>query len=277
VVVDDFSAGKQANIEGKPITLYQGDICDQGLLDKATQGVEVVFHLAALIQVQESIKQPIKYFEVNNFGTLNVLESMLKNNVKKIVYFNSASVYESNGEVEIAEDMRVEPKNPYAISKMDGEYLIKMFDELYGLDYSILRVFNPYGTRQNGAGVISKFLDRALKNQEIVVFGNGEQVRDFINVQDVVKAACLCMHKGKEVYNVGSGEGVSLNELARIIITLSDSQSKVLHKSEQKTEVKFSIADISRIKRQLKWYPVVDLSAGISSMISEAKNKEVLS
>jgi len=273
-VLDDLSTGDLNNLDQKKIKFFNGDIRDKKILLEALKGVDIVFHLAAVISVQESLDNPRKYFEINTIGTLNLLECAVESKASKIIYLNSASIYESNEKEKTNESMPLNPLNPYAISKLDGEYLIKMFCKSSGMNYCVLRVFNPYGNRQNENGAISIFLNRALGNADINIFGDGKQIRDFIHVTDVARAACLCKSKGAGVYNVGRGEGISLKELIEKIVHITGSNSKIVYKEGQKGEVRYSVADIPKINRDLKWQPSVSLEAGVKQMIIEANKRK---
>ena len=219
------------------------DITDLETLKREFEGVDYVFHLAALISVQESSDNSKKYFEINTLGTLNVLSAAKEAGVKKVIFPSSASIYGDNPTPH-KENMLPSPLSLYAITKMDGEYLMKMFKDIYGLNTTVIRFFNVYGPGQE-KGVISKFIKNALKNEEIILQG-GEQTRDFVYVKDVVRILIRSLEKDVDLVNFGTGNSVNVRELADKIISLTNSNSKIEKRGQAKGEVLKSQADMSK-------------------------------
>jgi UDP-glucose 4-epimerase len=283
-IFDNFSTGNRGNLAGLNIQLVEGDILVEESLQKACHGVDVIFHLAAQISVPLSMEDPIGTVQANTIGTLNVLTAAVKQGVEHIVLSSSAAIYGDNPSMPKKESMVPEPKSPYAVTKLDGEYYFKMFREEYGIDAVCLRYFNVFGPRQDPssayAAVIPAFIHRATNSRDLTIYGDGEQTRDFVYVEDVVAANLLAAgmeappkSTGKSsthhehVYNVACGRSVSVNELARMIIEISGSRSKVVHEAERPGDVKHSLADISKIKTELGFKPKTDLSGGLERTV----------
>lgn len=252
IVYDNLRTGFKKNIKNLNAKFVKASVTDFKTLNKWMRGVNYVFHLAALISVPESLLKPVETEQINTQGTLNVLESARINSVKKVIYSSSAAVYGNNPVLPKREDMLPEPKSPYAISKLSGEYYCRIYSEQFGLPTAVLRYFNVFGPRQDPdsqyAAAIPIFIKCALRNEDIIIFGDGEQTRDFIYVKDVVKANILAMEKGDNVYNVASGKKITINELAEKIVKLTNSKSRIVHTDERPGDIKHSRADISRIK-----------------------------
>lgn len=241
------------------------DIMNFDFILKATRDIDVVFHLASLISVEESIRNPSKYIENIFDGGNNVLRAAAENNVKRFVFSSSASVY---GEGLSSESSPIAPKSTYALLKAVFEKQMKLYDKLETVS---LRFFNVYGPGQKinsgYSAVIPTFITNAIKNKDLIIFGNGEQSRDFVYVEDVVRACCLAANKGSGVFNVGSGKTTSVNELADIIIELSGSKSKRIYKDPKSGEIFASVSDISKSKSVLGFEPQYNIRDGLSRTI----------
>ena len=191
-VLDSLRSGYRANLEGFDVEFIEGDIRDRKAVDAAMKDVDYVFHLAAMISVPESMTKITECIEINNTGMINVLESAAENGVKKLCFSTSAAIYGDNPVVPKVETMFPEPKSPYAITKLDGEYYCGMFTKEGRLQTACLRYFNVFGPRQDPksayAAAVPIFIAKALNNEDITVFGDGEQTRDFVFVKDVVAA-----------------------------------------------------------------------------------------
>jgi len=249
----------------------QGDILDRGLVKKITSDVEYIFHEAALVSVVESMNDPQKTIEINTIGTLNILEASRMNNIKKVVLASSAAVYGDSPILMKKEDLIPVPKSPYAISKLDCEYASRIYYQEYGLKTTTLRYFNVYGPRQDVtspyAAVMPIFIERALKNEDLIIYGDGLQTRDFIFVKDVVQANELVMSKGDGMtFNVASGSAASIKELADKIIELTGSKSNIVHREPRKGDIKHSLADISKIKN-IGFKPEFDIEKGLGETV----------
>jgi UDP-glucose 4-epimerase len=253
VVLDNLRSGHLSNLEGLAHTFIHGSVTDRSAVDQAMQGVDFVFHLAAMISVPESMARPRECAEINVLGLLNVLESATAARVKKLVFASSAAIYGDNPTVPKIETMLPEPKSPYAITKLDGEYYLEMFRREGKLDTASLRFFNVFGPRQNPksayAAAVPIFIQKALAGENITIFGDGEQTRDFIHVRDVVAALAHVTSRPvlHGVFNVGYGKSMSVNRLASDIIRLSGSSSRIVHLPERPGDVKHSRAAIDKL------------------------------
>ncbi len=289
-ILDDLSSGYKENLEGLDVELVEGDVRDVELVDRACDGVDAVFHLAARISVPESMQNPAVTLEVNTLGSLNVLQAALRRSARSLVFSSSSAVYGDSPVVPKTEEMIPEPKSPYALSKLDGEHLLRM---LGGLRAVSLRYFNVFGPRQDPssayAAVIPAFIDRALSGQDLVVYGDGEQTRDFVYVDDVVEANLLaagidpagpasgragsCAASAPvgapryDVYNVARGGSLSVNDLAHAVIDAVGSSSKIRYEAERPGDVRHSQADVSRLAT-LKRSPAVSLEEGLRRTVA---------
>ena len=252
-VLDNLRSGSRRNLDGFVHEFVEGSILDRPLVRKAVEGVDYVFHLAALISVPESMQKPIECSEINTIGTLIVLEEAARAGVKKLVLSSSAAIYGDNPVTPKTEDMFPEPKSPYAVSKLDGEYYCGMFTREGQLQTACLRYFNVFGPRQNPksqyAAAVPIFVDHAVRNEPITVFGDGEQTRDFIYVKDIVAAnvffATVSQQSG--VFNVAYGKRITINGLAREILRLTGSSSVIRYAPARPGDVKHSLAAIDRL------------------------------
>jgi UDP-glucose 4-epimerase len=257
IVIDDLSTGKLANIEPLlkkgAVEFVRGSITDLPLLQKLFKGITYVFHEAAIASVPQSLENPLASHEVNVTGTLNVLLAARDNKVKKVVYASSCAIYGNEPTLPKREDMAPDPQSPYAVNKLAAEYYCEVFHRVYGLPTVALRYFNVYGPRQDPdsqyAAVIPKFIQKALDGKAPVIYGDGEQSRDFVFVKDVVAANLLAADsKANGVFNIGTGESISMNALADTIIRLSGKTITPIHEEPRSGDVRHSLADISKAK-----------------------------
>ncbi len=267
---------KKANIapffEFDNFEFVEGNILDMELVNKITSDIEYIFHEAALISVVESMNDPQKTIEINTIGTLNILDAGRRNKVKKVILASSAAVYGDSPVSKKKEDMTPYPKSPYAISKLDCEYAARIYYEEYGLKTTSLRYFNVYGPRQDAtspyASVMPIFIRKALRNEDLTIYGDGSQTRDFIFVKDIVHANELVMSKGEGMtFNVASGTAASINELADKTIKLTDSDSNIVYREPRRGDIKNSLADISKIKN-IGFKIGFDLEKGLEETIN---------
>ena len=256
-ILDDLSTGKMENIasllEKQTVEFIRGNVTDLALLKEACRGVKYVFHEAALAQVSLSIKDPLFTNETNVTGTLNVLLAAKDNRVAKVIYAASSSAYGNPASNPQREDMLPSPLSPYAASKLAGEYYCSIFSEVMGLPTVCLRYFNVYGHRQDPhsqyATAIISFLQRLKRGLPPVIYGDGEQTRDFVFVEDVVNANLLAARSNTTgVFNIGSGKITTINMLAELVIALSGKELEPLYKSARLGDPLSSLADISRAK-----------------------------
>lgn len=253
VVLDNFRSGFRGNLDGLDYRLIEGSVTDPAAVRQAVAGVDYVFHLAAMISVPESMSAPQECVEINTQGTLTVLEEAARAGVKKLCLSSSAAVYGDNPVVPKTEDMLPEPKSPYAITKLDGEYYCRMFHDEGRFKTACMRYFNVFGPRQDPksqyAAAVPIFIDKAFKNEPITIFGDGEQTRDFVYVKDVVAAnVYLAGHPDLTgVYNVGYGQSITVNALARKIVELTGSRSEIRYAPVRPGDVKHSRAAADRL------------------------------
>ena len=283
VILDDLSTGRTENIEvllqNKDVQFVQGSITNLPLLHKLFQGVESVFHQAAIPSVPRSIENPLLSHEVNVTGTLNVLLAARDNHIKKVIYASSSSVYGDTPTLPKREDMPPNPQSPYAVTKLAGEYYCRVFQEVYGLSSVCLRYFNVYGPRQDPnsqyAAVIPIFISRVSQGEPPVIYGDGEQTRDFTFVRDAVEANILAAEsEATGVFNTGRGEKISINQLAELIITLVGSNLKPVHSEPRPGNIRHSLADICRAQAfgyQPKWSLMAGLRETFSSSMPRDK------
>jgi UDP-glucose 4-epimerase len=253
-VLDNLRSGFKKNLSDFECEFIEGSILDREAVRRAVVGVDYVFHLAAMISVPESMQKPIECDEINTKGTLIVLEEAARVGVKKLVFSSSAAIYGDNPTVPKLESMLPEPKSPYAITKLDGEFYCKMFSDEGRLSTTCLRYFNVFGPRQDPksqyAAAVPIFLDRAIKNEPITIFGDGEQTRDFIYVKDVAAANSFFAMTSREtgVFNVACGKRITINALAKMICQLTGSHSEIRHAPGRAGDVKHSCASIDKIR-----------------------------
>jgi len=277
-VLDNLCSGFKRNLGGLRCKLIQGSILDRQLVRRAVKGVDYVFHLAAMISVPESMQKPVECAETNTLGTLVLLEEAARAKAGKFVLSSSAAIYGDNPVVPKIETMLPEPKSPYAISKLDGEFYCRMFAAEGRLRTACLRYFNVFGPRQNPrnqyAAAVPIFIDRALKNKPITIFGDGEQTRDFIYVQDVVAANVFFATQSPAtgVFNVARGQRLTINELAANICRLTGSRSEIKHAAERPGDVKHSLADIGKL-RAAGFIPPGDFRGGLQTTIRFFKGR----
>jgi len=269
-VYDDLSNSQSTLglLTKKGVQFVKGSIMDCDKLVKAAKGCDMVIHLAAKTDIAESVLHPEMVQEVNVNGTINVLKCCIKNNIKKIVFASSAAVY-GDSDIAITENTDTNPSSPYGKSKMLAENKIK---EMAGdnLEYIILRLFNVYGKRQSkNAGIISKFAECISRNSPLVIYGNGNQTRDFVSINDVVNAFdCAIKTNSSGTYNVASGKSISVNKLAKIFLDTSGKKIDVIYRPSKKGDIKHSKADITLAKEKLGFIPKVDLNDELSKLIS---------
>jgi len=275
VVIDNFSLGKKENLadhqRNKNLVVYRKDICNDltGVFGK--EKPELIFHLAALPRVQFSIDHPLKTHQVNVNGTLNLLETAKKFNLKRFILSSSAAIYGNQKKLPLEENMEAEPLSPYALHKLISEDYLKLFNSLYGLETISLRYFNVFGPRQDPKGdyacLIPKFVRLISQAQKPTINGDGRQTRDFTFVDDVIKANLLASQtKNKDcfgqVFNIGAGQNKSVNKVAEQILKLSNQKVRLIH-GPALIEPRNSLADIKKARRLLNWQPQVSFEQGL--------------
>jgi len=277
--IDNLSRGLVERInklEDNNVKFSVADVCNYDNLVKLMEKIkpEVVVHLAALISVQESIEKPSLYMLVNAEGTKNLVLASNLVRVKRFVYISSAAVYGNPIFLPINEDHPTNPISPYGSSKLLGENYVKnLFNGEKGS--VILRLFNVYGKGQNleYAGVIVKFIERLKEGKPPIVFGNGEQTRDFVHVDDVVEAILKASESSKsEVINIGSGIPTRIKDLAYILIKMFGKDFEPIFEKQKPGDIKHSYADISKARRVINWYPRIKLEEGLLKTINSNIN-----
>jgi nucleoside-diphosphate-sugar epimerase len=272
VVLDDFSAGKEANLAGVAgkIELIRGNISDVGLVQRACRGVDYVLHLAARTSVPGSVENPADTNAVNVGGTLNVLLAARDAKLRRVVYAASCAAYGEGVAVPTSEDAQLSPISPYGVSKLVGELYARAFGRVYGLKNVSLRYFNVFGPRQDAtspySGVLSRFITALLKGEAPVVFGDGEQTRDFVYVENVVEAnlrACEAVGASGQVFNVGSGERFTLNQTLKILEQLSGKPARPRYAPPRAGDIRDSQAEVTRAREFLGYNPRVSFEEGL--------------
>lgn len=278
VVLDNFRSGFKNNLDGLQCRLIEGSITDPAAVREAVQGVDYIFHLAAMISVPESMTKPRECVDINTQGTLIVLEEAARAGVKKLCLSSSAAVYGDNPILPKTEDMLPEPKSPYAVTKLDGEYYCRMFHDEGWLKTACMRYFNVFGPRQDPksqyAAAVPIFIDKAVRNDPITIFGDGLQTRDFVFVKDVVAANVFLASRADltGVYNVACGGTITIKELAEKIVALTGSRSEIRFGPERAGDIKHSKADVGKIE-SVGFTPMTRFEDGLRRTIEFFKSK----
>jgi UDP-glucose 4-epimerase len=276
-VLDNFATGRRSNLSGfrDGVELIEGDIQSYERAHKAVRGCEVVFHEAALPSVPRSIQDPLTSNATNVIGTLNILLAARDEGVRRVVYASSSSAYGRNPVLPKHEELAAEPISPYATAKLAAEGYCRSFTAVYGLETVALRYFNVFGPRQDPlseyAAVIPRFITALAAGESPVIFGDGEQSRDFTYVDNVVDANVLAIDApdvaGRTI-NVACGQRVSLNELVTELQSLLGTSVEVAYAAPRSGDVKHSLADITRARELLGYEPGVDLREGLRRTIT---------
>jgi UDP-glucose 4-epimerase len=278
IVLDNLLTGHLENVKqhiGKEnFRFVHGDIRDSCLIREVVRDVDAVIHQAALVSVPESIKDPIATNDVNVNGTLNLLRASLDSNVKRFVYASSCAVYGDARSLPVKEVSLSRPTSPYGVSKLAAENYVRVFYEAFGLETVCLRYFNVYGSRQtysDYSGVITQFINRLTNNLQLAIFGDGEQTRDFVHVQDVVEANILALKNregAEEPLNIGTGVATTINQLASVLLEITNkTHLKLMHSKPRKGDIKHSVADISKAGKTLYYSPKVALKEGLKELM----------
>ena len=275
IVLDNFSTGRKLNLSHhnkKNVKIVKVDISENKKLDKYFKGVNYVFHLAGIADIVPSIENPHKYFKSNVIGTIKVVQAAKKAKVKKFIYAASASCYGIPNKFPTNENEKIKTMYPYSFSKWQAEETVMHWVKIYNFPAISLRFFNAYGPRSRTSGaygaVFGVFLAQKLANKPLTVVGNGKQTRDFIHVYDLVRAiikAALSKKVGK-IYNVAAGKEVTVNKIAKLI------GGKKIYIPKRPGEPDRSLADISKIKRDLKWEPKITIEEGINDLLNKINN-----
>jgi len=273
-IIDDLSTGYRENIEeiGGDVDFIQGSVADEAALNRAIEGAELVFHEAAIPSVPRSVENPRQTHVASVDSTFSLLLAAKENKVRRIVYAASSSAYGDQPTLPKVETMLPEPLSPYAVAKLVGEHYCQVFTRVYGLETVSLRYFNVFGPRQDPSsqysGVISRFISALLGGETPVIYGDGEQSRDFTYISNVVDANLKAAESAKaagHVINIANGERISLNQLLRELQDLTGKTDVTANYQPTRAgDVKHSLADISRARDLLGYEPTIDLRQGLS-------------
>ncbi|WFD10247.1 NAD-dependent epimerase/dehydratase family protein [Tepidibacter hydrothermalis] len=279
VVIDDLSTGRVENLNSEA-KFYKMDICDKDILEVfKKEKFDIVYHMAAQIDIQKSIKDPINDAMINIIGTINILEACRKSNVNKIIYSSTAAAYGNPNYLGIDEEHYKEPISFYGSSKLSSEYYIPVYSRLYDLDYTILRYSNVYGIRQdkNGeGGVVSIFLENIMNYKDVTIFGDGSATRDYIYVEDVVNANINSIEYGNgEVFNIGTGKYTSVIELFGIMKNIANKNIDVVFEDERLEDIKDSYFEINKSLSMLNWKPEFCLEYGLRKTMEYYESKYI--
>jgi UDP-glucose 4-epimerase len=277
-VIDDLSSGNLENIRHhlgkKDFHFIHGDIQNFNLIKKTAKEADALFHEAAALSWANSRENLLHLNQVNVNGTLTLLKACLDSNIKRFIYASSAAIY---GETDIQpqhEDLTPKPISPYGVSKYSAEQYVQMFQKLYGLETVCLRYFNVYGPRQTHgpySGVITNFINRISKNEPPIIYGNGEQTRDFVNIKDVINANTLALAKKGavgEVFNIGTGVATRIKELAEILQQIMNKPDiKPIYADSRPADIQHSCANINKAKKILGYEPKIPLRKGLVELV----------
>jgi len=276
-VLDDLSTGRRENLAGVEdgLELHEADVRDAPAVRKAVEGMELVFHHAALPSVPRSVEDPLTSFEVNARGTLNVLDAARRAGVQRVVYAGSSSAYGNSPELPKREDMAQQPRSPYAADKLHGENLCRAFHAAYGLPCVVLRYFNVFGPRQSPdspyAAVIPHFLSAVLDGRPPLVHGDGRQTRDFTYVDNVVEANLLAARAAAaagEIINVGAGSRTDLLGLLEVMFEVCGRRVEPGFDGPRPGDVRDSLADLTKARELLGYEPRVGLEEGLRRTVT---------
>jgi UDP-N-acetylglucosamine/UDP-N-acetyl-alpha-D-glucosaminouronate 4-epimerase len=279
-VFDDFDSAPAQNLTdfGDRVDLIVGDIRKPDAVCHALDGVDVVFHLAAITSVQRSIENPQTTLEVNIMGTANVLVAAHRADCRRVVFASSAAVYGDTSELPVTEVTLPHPLSPYAVSKLAGEHLCAVFTRVHELETVSLRYFNVFGPRQEPSspysGVISRFVEAIRTGARPTIYGDGEQSRDFVYVDNVVDANLQAASRSGiagQVFNIGSGQATSLNALLETLGSLTGTESRADYQPARPGDIRHSVSDISRAREALGYDAGVSLEEGLAEMLNEGQ------
>lgn len=275
-IFENFSnSSKQeiSNLLQDGVTLVQGDLTDRDLLKKVVRDYDLVIHLAAKIDIEESIKNPHLSNEINVKGTINLLKACVDNSILKFIAASSASIYGDPEVIPVTEETVLNPISPYAADKLAMESYVHAFANTFKMNSISLRFFNVYGKNQSNAyaGVITKFMQMIASNKPLIVFGDGKNTRDYIHIKDLVQGISKAIDhidgKKGRTYNIATGKSVSINELAELMISISGKNLEIQHDPPREGDLRFSEANIQRAIDELNYQPNITLKEGLSKLL----------
>ena len=281
-VIDNLDTGRLENIanhqDKKEFNFIKGDIRDFNLVKETIQDMDAVFHEAALASVTLSVEKPLLTNDINVTGTLNVLKAASDLHVKRFIFASSAAVYGNAVSPLKREDMTTNPTSPYGVSKLAAEVYVRLFCKVYGLETVALRYFNVYGPKQRFdiqcayGGAITIFTNRLLRNKSPLIYGDGEQTRDFVYIQDVVEANMLALKSrdaAGEVFNVGTGTNVSVNQVANTLKEIMDRKDlETIYADSRPTDIRHGYADITKAQKILGYNPRFSFKEGLTELVN---------
>jgi len=271
-VLDDLSTGRCERVPDE-VTFVNGDVRDQRKLKRATRDTDVIFHHAGIVGVEASLRRPTRSNHVNTGASVQLLDYARQYDTR-VVLASSAAVYGHPDSIPISEDDALEPTSPYGVDKLAADHYARVFADRYDLPAVVLRYFNVYGPR-NGpnpySAVVETFLEQALAGEPITVHGSGEQVRDFVHVDDVVRANVLAATTDAvgQAYNVASGTSHSIRALAELVQEITGTDSHIVHTDERPGDIERSEADLTRAREQLGYEPTITLQSGLQSLLNQ--------
>jgi nucleoside-diphosphate-sugar epimerase len=276
--LDNLFNGRLDNLrnarENRNFEFHKGDIRDLNFLMELFKDIEIIYHQAAFTSVPQSVKMPYNCNDVNVNGTLNVLNAALRMGVEKVVYASSSSVYGDTPTLPKREDMKRIPISPYGVAKLACEAYMQVYYQVYGLKTTSLRYFNVFGPRQKDSpysGVIAIWLGNIIRNENLTIFGDGENSRDFTYIKDVILANLLAAQKdgGGEILNIGAGSPISLNDLAKLMLKITNKEDlKLVYTDPRPGDIIHSYADISKAIKLLKFQPQFTQENGLKDYFS---------
>jgi UDP-glucose 4-epimerase len=281
-VLDNLSTGYKSNLSHCPtVDFIKGDVRDLSAVSRAAEKAEVIFHLAASVGNARSLTNPIEDSEINVIGTLRILEAARHGGVRKVVVSSSAGIFGELKTLPICEHHPLEPETPYGVSKLAEEKMSLAYSKLYGFEVACLRYFNVYGVNQRYdayGNVIPIFVHRSLEDQPMIIFGDGEQTRDFVNVRDVARANLAAAEKigAAGAFNLASGTSITINELAKMIRLESGSKARIEYGPLRKGDVRDSLADISAAHAAFGYQPTVQLAEGLKEYVQWVRQELTL-
>ncbi len=283
VGIDNLFNGRVENLDEAfkhdNFKFHKGDIRDLNFLLDIFEGIDIVYHLAAFTSVPQSVKMPENCNDVNVNGVLNVLNAARRMDVGKIIYASSSSVYGDTPTLPKREDMRRLPISPYGVAKLACEAYMQVYHQVYGLKTSSLRYFNVFGPRQKDStysGVIAIWLGNIIRNEDLTIFGDGTNSRDFTYIKDVIQANLLAAENdvSGEIFNIGAGSPISLTELAKLILKITNKENlKIIYTEPRPGDIIHSYADISKAKKALIFEPKYNQEQGLKEYFKWYDNK----
>ena len=281
-VIDNFSTGRKENIEHLPIEVYNHDITDPSVIELIVSlSPDYIIHQAAQVSVAASVKDFLFDEKVNIRGSLHIIKAAIKSKVKRVVFASSAAVYGNPVSLPITLDHPTQPESPYGLAKLSIENYLKISSNLYQLPYTILRYSNVYGPRQDAkgeGGVVAIFSNQLTENRAPVIYGDGEQTRDFIYVKDVAAANVKALNAKENItVHVSSESFISINDLFETMKVSAGSNLRPIHKQERPGDIRDSILANEETKNLLNWEPSIKLSEGIQETLQFLKDKQMLS